>query len=369
MTKNRTALNGRALRILLLLGENLTWSHARSWPYNLHLGFEEALQANGVEVLVLTTPWISHLAKICAGREFDQVWVIDLTHFCHIDASLEQIVKLAPIRVGLVTESVEYHPEEYEAFPWLRERRARIDAQFQYVTHLAAVDEQDVINIKANFDLPTMWNPCSMPEGLIDEEVPPPSENIAFFSGSIYGKRAKWLEEPKLKDLLTRHKSANADRVYSLFFNTLPSHRWGFSRLVKQPRFPGSLVYPLYLNLLRRIRRSGFIMWQQDVLQKGVAVVNFDPTYPTGMLRHVQIRERSYFLPNVKLHAKQDRTQQNRDGWQAMRGFVARIMDDQLIIIMPFRVLMMPFLFGAYEWRLLPASAQAFSRTSSHHTR
>jgi hypothetical protein len=80
------------------------------------------------------------------------------------------------------------------------------------------------------------------------------------------------------------------------------------------------------------------------------------------MLRHVQIRERSYFLPNVKLHAKQDRTQQNRDGWQTMRGFVARRMDDQLIIIMP-------FLFGAYEWRLLPASAQAFSRTSSHHTR
>jgi len=50
----------------------------------------------------------------------------------------------------------------------------------------------------------------------------------------------------------------------------------------------------------------------------------FDPTY-------VPIRERSYFLPNVKLHPKQDRTQQNRDGWQTMRGFVLSRMDDQLI--------------------------------------
>lgn len=274
MTKDRATFNSKPLQILLVLGENLYWSHARNWPYNLHLGFEEALQANGVEVLVLTTPWISHLAKICAGRQFDQVWVIDLTHFCHIDASLEQIVNLAPIRVGLVTESVEYHPEEYETFPWLRERRARFDAQLQYVTHVAAVDEQDVININAIFYLPTIWNPCSIPSDLLDEQVPPPSKNIAFFGGSLYGKRAKWLEEPTLRGLLARHQSANADRIYSLFFNTLPSHRWGFRRLVKQPRFPASLIYPLYLNLLRRIRRSGFIMWQQNVLQKGAAVVN-----------------------------------------------------------------------------------------------
>ena len=113
-----------------------------------------------------------------------------------------------------------------------------------------------------------------MPERFICEQVPPPSQKMAFFSGSVYGERSKWLEEPRLKGLLARAQSANADRLYSLFFDTLPAHRFGFPYLVKQPRFPASLTYPIYLNLLRRIRQSAFIMWQQSVLQRGAAVVN-----------------------------------------------------------------------------------------------
>ena len=275
MTKDRTVFNGRRLRILLIQAENLTWPHARSYPYCLNFAFEEGLQAKGVEVLMLMTPWFKHLDQIGAGRHFDQVWVNDLTHFCHIDASLEQIVNLAPIRVGLVTESVECHPQEYEAFPWLRERRARIDAQFQYVTHVAAVDEQDVINIKGNFDLPTMWNPCSMPERLIDEQVPPPSENIAFFSGSIYGQRAKWLEEPTLQNVLAYQKSTNSGRLDAALFNMLhlPFRRRPLRKFVKHRNFPAGVAYPLYLNLLRRLRRKAARLWLEG-MQQGAAVVN-----------------------------------------------------------------------------------------------
>lgn len=50
----------------------------------------------------------------------------------------------------------------------------------------------------------------------------------------------------------------------------------------------------------------------------------FDPTY-------TQIREHSYFLPNVKLHPKKNRSQLYRDGWQTMRGFVLARMDEKLI--------------------------------------
>ncbi|MEN8219206.1 MAG: hypothetical protein ABFS56_23160 [Pseudomonadota bacterium] len=191
--------NEPALRILLVQAENLRWRQARSYPYCLNFGFVDGLRANGIECLMVTTPWISRLREICGGKQFDQVWINDLTHFCYIEASLEEIVSLAPIRVGFVTESVEYYPDEYETFPWLRKRRARIDKQFEYVTHIAAVDEQDVLNLKQRFDKPTMWLPCSMPEGYIYEQVSTPAKKMAFFGGSIYGERVNWLKEPKLK--------------------------------------------------------------------------------------------------------------------------------------------------------------------------
>jgi spore maturation protein CgeB len=82
------------------------------------------------------------------------------------------------------------------------------------------------------------------------------------------------LEEPRLRGLLARHPSPPVEYLYELGFNSLPGHRYGLRRLVKQPHYPARLVYPIYLALLRRIRRSGFRMWQQRVLQQGIAVVN-----------------------------------------------------------------------------------------------
>jgi len=268
------SLQTKAPRILLILGENSHWRHARSWPYNLHLGLEEALRATGAEVVTIIATWLPHWSKLCPAQRFDQVWVVDLVHFCHIDHSLAPIVDLAPVRVGLVTESIQYHPEEYAAFPWLQERRDRIDGQFQFVTHVAAVDEQDVVNIRNCFQLPTIWNPCSAPSKLIADQPPPPRQNSAFFGGSLYGERARWLEEPRLRGLLARHPSPPVEYFYELGFNSLPGHQYGLRRLVQQSHYPARLVYPIYLALLRRIRRAGFRMWQQRVLQQGIAVVN-----------------------------------------------------------------------------------------------
>ena len=77
MIANRSARQDKPARILLILGENRRWSQARSWPYNLHLGFEAALRASGAEVLTVTTIWFTHLAALCANQRFDQVWVVD----------------------------------------------------------------------------------------------------------------------------------------------------------------------------------------------------------------------------------------------------------------------------------------------------
>ena len=264
-------LDGRALRILVIQFENLRWRQARSYPYCLNFGFEEGLQASEVECVMLTTPWLSHLQDIFGKRQFDQVWINDISHFSDFNISLEEIIDLAPIRVGFVTESVEYHPEEYEAFPWLRERRAKIDKQFEYVTHIAAVDEQDVVNLKQRFDKPTMWLPCSMPERYIYEEVSTPAQKIALFSGSVYGKRVNYLEEPRLKNLMAYQKSPNSPLVESTLFNLLPGHY--FFRWVNNRLFPAHRIYPVYLDGLRQLRRKAHKLWLQG-LQNGAAVVN-----------------------------------------------------------------------------------------------
>ncbi|OAD21396.1 hypothetical protein THIOM_002836, partial [Candidatus Thiomargarita nelsonii] len=191
--------------------------------------------------------------------------------FCHIEASLAEIVSLAPIRVGFVTESVEYYPDEYDAFPWLRERRAKIEKQFKYVTHIAAVDEQDVVNLKLRFDKPTMWLPCSMPERYIYEHVSTPTQKIALFSGSVYGKRVNWLKEPKLKTMLAYQKSPNSRLVDATLFNWLPGHRFG--RWMNNRLFPAHRIYPAYLDWLRQLRRKAHTLWLQG-MQAGAAVVN-----------------------------------------------------------------------------------------------
>ena len=263
----------KPLQILLLQAENPRWAMARSYPYYLNFGFEEALRAAGAEVLMITSPWFARLEEICAGRTFDQVWLNDLSHFADFELCLDVASRLAPIRVGFVTESFEYHPEEYAAVPWLQVRRSRMDAQFEPVTHLVAVDEADVVGLPARYNRPAMWLPCSMPERFI-QQAPPPKQKIAFFSGSLYGDRAKWLATPRLAGLLARHQAVTADHGYRLFFDVLPGHRSIFKLWVKQRFIPVTRLYPLYLFLLRHLRRSAFFMWQGRVLQQGAAVVN-----------------------------------------------------------------------------------------------
>jgi len=264
----------RPLRILFLQAEIPRWSQANSYPYYAHFALMEALQDAGIEVVMVTTTWYSHLQDICMGQSFDQIWINDMSHFADLKISLKEVAELAPIRVGFVIESLEYHPEEYKQFSWLADRRSKMDAQFEYLTHVVAMDEQDVVNINRRFNLPTMWLPCSMPERFICEESPAPSHNMAFFSGTVYGERKKYLADSRLKDLLARSNLKSADYFYGLQFDMLPSHRFGFPTLIKQSFFPTSLIYPIYLNMLRHIRQKAFRSWQQSVLQKGAAVVN-----------------------------------------------------------------------------------------------
>ena len=271
MQTSHAETDRKPLRVLLLQAEPRRWTKARSYSYSLNFGLEEALLANGVEVLMVTTPWISQIRKICGQRQFDQVWLNDLSHIADFNTPLDDIVDLAPIRIGFVTESLEYHPEEYAEFEWLHYRRERIDRPFAYATHFAAVDEKDVLALRERYQKPTMWLPCSSPSFMVADHVPQPTQHIALFSGSPYGQRVQWLETPLLKNLLTYQRPSNSAWLEALLFDLLPGH--GINRVIRGQHVPARLLYPIYLGALRRLRRRSARLWQKG-MQPWAAIVN-----------------------------------------------------------------------------------------------
>lgn len=260
------------MRILLIQFECSNWRQGRSYPYCLNFAFKESLEKLGIEVIMVTTPWLPYLERICGGKTFDQVWLNDLSHFADFDLDLSAIKRLAPIRLGFITESLDYDEEIYNHFPWLLERRSGMDRQLENLTHIVAVDEMDVPTLRQHLNVPTMWLPCTIPEHLICSDTSPPQYQLAFFSGSLYGDRKDWLENAKLKHLLRRNHLSSDNSFYSWVFDRLPRHK--SLPLGGLTQYPLQGLYPSYLRILRKIRYSSFVGWQQQVLRSGIAVVN-----------------------------------------------------------------------------------------------
>ena len=270
-----TAKNSyKGLNVLLIQVELPKWRRARHWSYTVHLGMEEGLKANRVEHFTLTTPWFPRAPEILKGRKFDQVWINDLAHLGDLgnisDPELEWIASIAPVRIGFLVESIEYSSEEYEANPWLTERRHEIEKRLKYVTHVVACDEKDPIAITEHMLLPAVWSPSAVPERFICKRVSKAQGKFGLFGGAPYGERANWLERPDLKSFLIHELSPENRTLYPLLFNCLPAHR--ANRLVSKRTFP-SFIYPIYIHSLRCIRRRCFQMWLRGMLG-GSAVVN-----------------------------------------------------------------------------------------------
>jgi len=264
------------LRVLLVQHELLDWPSANSWSYSWHLGIEEGLRANNAKFFTITSPWFSAVRKMCKGKKFDQVWINDIAHLWEHgnigQAELEWLEGLAPIRVGFAIESLEYAPEIYAAFPFLKERRPKIELFLRYVTHAVVTDEKDAEEINAHWGVPAIWAVlAAVPERYIIQRPPPPSQKVAIFSGKIYHERKNWLEYPQLKNLLAYQGSSEDHTIYPLLFDKLHSVR--VYRFAEKNLSLAPTVYSVYLHLLRHIRRRCFSLWLRS-LHSGVAVVN-----------------------------------------------------------------------------------------------
>lgn len=283
-TKPRTVAMGKSILFISL--EFSSWQHARSWSYTAHLGLEEGFAANGVDCLTIPTyadgtptdvkSWLSRAKQLCEGRIFDQVWV-EVVHTGLDESFLNWLETIAPVRVGLVAESLQYQPEAYLEAPHLRERRIQVEKRLRHMTHALTVDEADAEDLSSRGVVKALWWVSAVPERFIGEYPEPPRLGSATFCGALYGKRTSWLEHPELRSLLVKQDAPEDGTPYPALFEEL--HRVAGAYLANGAPID-SRHHAAFMSPLRRVRQEIFNLWIKG-LQDGVAVVNL-PSFFQG---------------------------------------------------------------------------------------
>ncbi len=214
-----------AKEILLVILEFDNWEQGRSWSYTGSYAFLDGLRSNGHHCTVLPAihgrspgspdSFIHHAPELLAGRRFDEAWIW-CNHATYDETFWTWIKSVAPIRVGVVLESLHYTPHELQALPFLADRERDALSGLRHCTHALAADEADVAEISATFGIPAAWNVFMVPERFVRSDPPPESDMAAFigagyFTGPAYNyplahtlPRNQYLSNPELAQLMNR---------------------------------------------------------------------------------------------------------------------------------------------------------------------
>ncbi|MDL2336330.1 MAG: glycosyltransferase [Pseudomonadota bacterium] len=200
------------MRILYVQHDMLVWSSARQWSYTTHMAYVDGLRAQGHEVLVVLTSCWAWSRACVADHRFDQVWINDVTHIlgqrpawesppAFTEEDFAWLASLAPVRVGIVMETLHYDPADYAEVPELGRRVPLMrQAVLPHVTHFCTVDENDVRHVE-NMGAQALWTPCHVPSRFFRSPAVD-AQRPAVFIGSGYARRAKYLQNERLRGLL-----------------------------------------------------------------------------------------------------------------------------------------------------------------------
>jgi len=280
-------------KILLVQLEFGTWNRARAWSYLGNFAVEDGLRANGCEYVTIpalcdipdSSPlsWLHHAKDLLASQRFDQVWVW-LVHNRYSDAFLGWLAELAPVRVGLIMESLRYSDEDYRRWPHLLERAGFVERQVKYMTHVLTADEHDADVLNRTGSVQAVFWPSAVPSRFITATIERPSRRESAFYGELYGERKAWLAMPGLKDLLVHPPSAEAATEFPQLFNTL--HQQMSERLQSGWR-PNLDALTEYVGLWRRLREAIFANWLAS-LKPWSAIVNLPSLFQSYAGRVVE---------------------------------------------------------------------------------
>jgi glycosyltransferase involved in cell wall biosynthesis len=271
------------MKILYIQHDMLIWSSARQWSYTTHMAYVEGLRAAGHEVLVLFTSCWPFARRIVADHRFDQVWINEVTHsigqraaweapFTLTEADFAWIATLAPVRVGIVMESLYYDGADYLEVPELARRVPLMRrVVLPHVTHFAVVDENDVFHLN-NMGRPAVWNPVHVPQRFFRASAPD-TARPAVFIGSAYQRRVKYQECAPLRGLLEfRASGEHATNVPALFEQLSNPIR---QAMLEEPY--QQAAYQQFVDAMQTVRAKLFDLYL-DGLAGSLASVNL-PSY------------------------------------------------------------------------------------------
>lgn len=280
--------NKRPPKILLVTLELQDWKRARPWSYTGHLGFEEGLKNIGVDCTVLPIlaevptdspySWQYHAPKLFQNQSFDQIWIW-LVHANPDPKFMDWVKHAAPVRVGVVCESLRYYDYEIAEHPVYGPRWQQFLDYTPYLTHALVFDEADEIELNRLGAVNTLFIPQAVPQQYIEPLDAGPtneSERKAVFYGSLYGKRQRFLEHPFLKQHVTFPQQPVDSAEFAEVFDQLQA-----TSLVELARGPVSLeTLQKYISCLRSMRQESFRNWL-SALKQWLATVNL-PSYFKG---------------------------------------------------------------------------------------
>lgn len=254
-----------------------TWKQARAWTYPACFGVAEGLRASGVECVTLpliadapysSKTWLAHMKRMVGGQRFDQVWVW-LVHAPLDEAILQWLSELAPIRVGIIMESLQYSEEDYAWAPHLRARQGLVEQQVRALTHVLVPDECDVEATTAHTGVPALWWPPMVPERVLNTPSNPAVHRAGVFHGVPYGPREQWLHHPALKSCLTFARPS-APTMFQQLFDRLQQS--AIQRLATPAGMPAEALAH-YTKMLQEVREGEFREWMNQ-LPQWAAIVN-----------------------------------------------------------------------------------------------
>lgn len=277
-----TSGTNRPLRVLAVMLEFDAWRLGHTWSYLSSYALLDGFDVCQVEWVVLPAllchgdplrnPWVEARDRLLEGERFDQAWVW-ITHSHYAADFWPWLAKVAPVRVGVLMESLRYTPADIAAFPPLEQRFDRVIAQLRHMTHVLTYDEQDVSEIAATTGLPTRLYHSMIPASLV-RPLPAPHGAKAVFLGSLYGPRQAFLAAAGLGDrlqILAPPESGtdferHFDAVNDEFLGELADG--GSSRTRMQE----------YARRLQAVRR-GILEAVFDAYRGGLAVLNLPPLF------------------------------------------------------------------------------------------
>jgi GT2 family glycosyltransferase/tetratricopeptide (TPR) repeat protein/protein-L-isoaspartate O-methyltransferase len=270
--------NARSTALLIQL-EFPTWATARAWTYSAGYAVQEGLTANGIDCVtvpaIVGTPssspqsWLCHAKRWLQGKRFDQVWVW-LVHSPLDEAYLEWLSTLAPIRVGVLMESLQYDEDDYRHVPQLKGRAALVEQQIRFMTHVLAPDELDAESLNDRRLTRALWWPCMVPSRAIAMPTAMPSQRRGVFHGTPYGPRQRWLGDPSLRGVMACEGPINPPTYHQTLFDRLQD---AAAQCARSGQAVTEAILQEYVTALQGIRAGEYAEWMAG-LSQWAAIVN-----------------------------------------------------------------------------------------------